>query len=347
MRPSNNAVLIGPGMVADMHARAIAASGTGVRLHGVLARTADKGRAFGDRHGAGRVYDTLADLIADPDAGFVILTTPPDARGDIIAQLAAARIPILCEKPLERDHAGAARLVDLCAATGTPFGAVLQHRMRPAAQTLMTRLHAGDLGRIGSVEVRIPWWRDQSYYDAPGRGTYDRDGGGVLITQAIHTIDLMLHLCGPVTGVQGLVATTPLHDLEAEDFAASTLRFRSGAVGSLCASTTHYPGGPEGITLNGTRGSATLSAASLVLSFQDGRTETIGASQGSGGGADPMAFTHDWHQRVIEDFAAALAANRPPAIPARAALAAHRLIDAITQSSRTGTRLTLPEETDG
>lgn len=339
-----NAVLIGLGMVAGMHARAIAEA-EGVTLYGVMARDAGKARDFAADHGAARVFSSLDQITADPLVNFVILATPPDARAEYVQALSAAHLPILTEKPLERTHANALALVEACEATATPFGALLQHRMRPAAQALRTRVQAGDLGRIGSVEMRVPWWRDQSYYDAPGRGSYARDGGGVLITQAIHTIDLMLQLCGPVAAVQGLIATTPLHDLEAEDFAAATLVFRSGAVGSLTASTTHFPGGSEEITLNGTKGSATLSAASLTYRFHDGRTEEDGKAAGSGGGADPMAFTHAWHQAVIQDFADALRQGRAPAIPARSALPAQRLIDAIARSARTGQRITLPEDT--
>ena len=216
--------------------------------------------------------------------------------------------------------------------------------MRPSSQALLARVRAGELGDIGSVELRVPWWRDQAYYDAPGRGTYDRDGGGVLITQAFHAIDMMLQLCGPVAEVQGLIATTPLHRLEAEDFASATLRFRSGTVGSLMTTTTQFPGISEEITLNGVKGSATLSAGALHYSFRDGRVEVEGGAAGSGGGADPMAFTHEWHQTVIEDFAEAVAQGRAPVISARAALPAHRLIDAISRSARMGVRLSLPED---
>ncbi len=338
------AVLIGLGMVARMHAAAIAASETGLSLFGVMARDPARARTFADSAGNPKVFSGIGEIAADPKVDFVILATPPDARKALLQTLVAAEIPVLAEKPLERTFRAAEELVEMCEAAKVPFGAVLQHRMRPAALSLARRLSEGVLGDIASVEIRVPWWRDQAYYDAPGRGTYARDGGGVLITQAIHTIDLALQLCGPVTAVQGLIANTPAHTLEAEDFAAATLQFRSGAVGSLTASTTHFPGGSEEIVLNGTRDSAVLSAASLTYHFRDGRIETEGSAGDSGGGADPMAFTHDWHQSVIEDFAEAVAKGRPPAITARSALPAQRLIDAIARSARTGTRIELPED---
>lgn len=335
-RPAN-AVLIGLGMVADMHAAAIAATGGAVRLSGVMARRVETAEAFAARHGGPPVLSSVEAVIATrPD--FVILATPPDTRHVYVAGFAEAGIPVLTEKPLARTYAEAAQLVALCEARGVPFGAVLQHRMRPAAQELTGRVAAGEIGEIASVEMRIPWWRDQSYYDAPGRGTYDRDGGGVLITQAIHTMDLMLQLCGPVEAVQAMTATTALHQLEAEDFAAAALRFRSGAVGSMVASVTHFPGGAEEIVLNGTSGSAVLAANRLVLHRHGGAPEQIGEAAGSGGGADPMAFSHDWHRDVIADFATAVATGRAPAIPARSALEVHALIDAITRSAQSGRR---------
>lgn len=338
MSVSGNIVLIGLGMVADMHARAIAASGLDIRLHGVLARRLGAAQNFADSQGgAVRVYDDLEQITRDKDVGFALLATPPDARADYVTALAGAGIPILMEKPLERDHARARALVEICEAAPVPLGVVLQHRMRPAARRLAALLAEGTLGRITTVDVRVPWWRDQGYYDAPGRGTYARDGGGVLITQAIHTIDLMLHLCGPVSKVSALTATSDLHRMEAEDFAAATLRFDNGAVGVLVASTTHYPGGAESITLNATRASACLTGDSLVVQYHDGRCARFGADAATGGGADPMAFDHAWHQAVIEDFATALHDARPPAITGRSALPAQALIDAIAAASRSGT----------
>ncbi|WP_204115295.1 Gfo/Idh/MocA family protein [Shimia biformata] len=333
----SNAVLIGLGMVADMHAAAIADTDGAVRLAGVMARRVETAKAFADRHGGPAVLTSVdAVIAAQPD--FVILATPPDARRDYVTRLAGAGIPILTEKPLARTYAEAVELVEICDARGVGFGALLQHRMRPAAQDLMARIASGQIGDIASVELRIPWWRDQSYYDVPGRGTYARDGGGVLITQAIHTLDLMLQLCGPVETVQAMTATTALHQLEAEDFAAAALRFRSGAVGSMVASVTHYPGGAEEILLNGTKGSAVLAANRLVLHRHGAEPEEIGQAAGSGGGADPMAFSHDWHRDVIADFAEAVRQDRAPAITARSALGVHALIDAITRSAASGQR---------
>lgn len=340
-----NAILIGLGMVADMHAAAIAATGGAVRLAAVHARRRDQAESFAARHGAPAVLETVDDILAVEHLDFAVLTTPPDARASFVSALAGRGLPILMEKPVARTLAEARSLVDTCAQAGVPLGIVFQHRMRPAALRLMALVTSGTLGNIASAELRVPWWRDQSYYDAPGRGTYARDGGGVLMTQAIHSLDLLAQFCGPVTEVQAMAATSRLHRMEAEDFAAAALRFRSGAVGSVMASVTHFPGGAEEINLNGTRASAQLTADRLRLFHRDGRTEEIGEAGATGGGADPMAFSHDWHRAVIEDFAEAIRTGRAPSISGRSALDVHALIEAITRSARSGRRETV-EATD-
>nr|WP_238941623.1 Gfo/Idh/MocA family oxidoreductase [Jannaschia sp. Os4] len=308
-------------MVAETHVAAV--RGAGLELAWAMGRDAAKARRLAARWGCRAVG-------APEAADFVILATPPDARADLIDACVAARLPVLSEKPLERDLPRARALVERMEAAALPFGAVLQHRMRGAARALAARLPA--LGPVRTVDLRVPWWRPQGYYDAPGRGTFARDGGGVLITQAIHALDLMLHLCGPVEAVSALTATAA-HDMEAEDFAAAALRFRSGAVGSAMASVTHYPGGTESLTINAAGGSAVLEGDRLTVTTEAG-AETLGGGGGTGGGADPLAFSHEWHQAVIADFAGALRDGRAPAIPARDALQVHALIDAVQRAGR-------------
>jgi predicted dehydrogenase len=193
------------------------------------------------------------------------------------------------------------------------------------------------------VQLAVPWWRPQSYYDVPGRGTYERDGGGVLITQAIHSLDLMLSLAGPVREVAAIAGTTGLHRMESEDFVGAGLGFVSGAIGSLLASSANFPGRTESLTLIGGKGTAILTGGELELGYQDGRRERVGESSGSGGGADPMDFPHDWHQRLIEDFLDALDEDREPACNGRQALQVHRLIDALLRSASERRHVALDE----
>lgn len=326
--------LIGTGMVAGTHVAAIKASDK-VVLKGVTARRPESAQSFANEHGV-EAYPDVAAIAADPAIDFAIIVTPPNARFDLIESLANAGIPILLEKPVARDGKEAEQVVKLCENAGVKLGIVFQHRMREASKKAAELVASGKLGALGVADINVPWWREQAYYDEPGRGTYARDGGGVLISQAIHTLDLALSLTGPVASVQAMTATSRFHTMEAEDFATVGLRFANGAVGSLVASSASFPGEAETITLHFEKASLHLGSGVLTVSWRNGETETFGASATTGGGADPMAFTHEWHQGIIEDFADAIAENRDPVVTGRAALASHALIDAITASSKAG-----------
>jgi predicted dehydrogenase len=217
------------------------------------------------------------------------------------------------------------------------LGVVLQHRFKPAAERLAALLRSGSLGAIVNCSTGIRLWRPQSYYDEPGRGTLARDGGGVLLTQGIHTLDLMLSLAGPVAKVAGYVRTTPVHRMETEDLVCAAVRFAGGAVGVIDATTAAYPGGPERIELVGTEGAATLAGTALAVAWHDGRREEIAADASPGGtGADPMAFPHDYHLGVWRDFLDAIETGRPPRVSGAEALRVHRLIDALLEAGATG-----------
>ena len=276
-------------------------------------------------------------MLDDPGVEAILVLTPPDARLGLVEAAARAGKHILAEKPLERSAAAAAELVEICERAGVTLGVVFQHRMRAGSRALADLVRSGALGALAAVQVALPWWRPQAYYDEPGRGTYARDGGGVLVTQAIHTLDLMLVGHRPRRARSPPSPAPPrLHRMEAEDFVGAGLRFAGGALGALVATTAAFPGGPESLALSFEAGSARLEGGALTVTRRDGTSEVIGAASGTGGGADPMAFPHDWHRDVIADFAEAVRAGRPPAVPGRAALAVHRLIDALARSARDG-----------
>ncbi|MEM6888605.1 MAG: Gfo/Idh/MocA family oxidoreductase [Pseudomonadota bacterium] len=327
-------------MVADTHLAAIA-DAEGLSLAGVLGRVADKTTAFAHKATAllghpVTAYADIAAVAADPSVDFAIVATPPDARLEITRSLAVAGKPILMEKPMERTHAGALQLATLCKVRSVPLGVCLQHRVRAASTALKALVDTGALGEIFAVDIRVPWWRDQSYYAVPGRGSYARDGGGVVITQAIHTLDLALWLAGPVASVQALSTTTPLHQLEAEDWAGALLRFENGATGAFLATTAAFPGSAESLALQGTKAHARLEGDLLGVSYLDGRQEHTGAATETGGGADPMAFSHGWHQSIIEDFMRCVQTGGTPLASAASALQTHALIDAIARAAASG-----------
>ena len=337
------AALIGVGMVADMHALSLR-DAKGLELAGVCGSLPASGKDYAARlaseHGTQcRAYGSARAIADDPEVRFVIVATPPHVRLDLIRMLVEAGKPVLLEKPIERTLKGAQAVVAACEGR-VPLGMLFQHRAAQASRIMAEKLP--ELGDLHAVEISAPWWRDQSYYDEPGRGTYARDGGGVMMTQAIHVMDLALSLTGPVTAVQAFARTSKAHRMEAEDFISAGLEFENGAVGSLLASTASFPGRSESITLHGAGGSAVLSRGELVLSWRDGSSETLGTAAKTGAGADPMAFSHGLHQAVIEDFARAVQTGRAPLCSGKEGLKVHALIDALTRSSAEQTRIEVP-----
>jgi predicted dehydrogenase len=335
-KPIANLAVIGLGMATKPHLDALAELRGKVNVTGVFNRTRAKADAVSEAFGF-PVFDSIDAIAADPHTDGVIIATPPNQRAEIVTKMAAAGKHILMEKPVERTLQAAQNIVTECETKGVTLGIVFQHRLRQASLRLRELIDQGALGDLALVRAEIPWWRDQAYYDVAGRGTYTRDGGGVLISQAIHVMDLMLSLTGPAKSVQALTATTRMHDMEAEDFATAGIVFVNGAVGSVVATTATYPGEQERLVLDGTKATAVLNGGQLTVTWHDGRTETTGDISGTGGGADPMAFPCDWHRDVIEDFARAIRGKRQPSITGREALRVHALIDAMTRSSATHT----------
>lgn len=333
-----NAVIVGTGMVSATHLAAVADLSEKVKLVGVLSRSTDNAQVFAEKAKqrlgyAIKVYASSQEVAADKAVDFAIVLTPPNARHEIVSDLAKAGKSILMEKPVERDSQASAELAQICETNAVALGIVFQHRMRASSQRLLNLIKQNTFGKMCIVEAKIPWWREQSYYDAPGRGTYERDGGGVLISQAIHSLDLMLSLTGAVSEVQAMASTTSLHNMESEDYVTAGLKFCNGSVGSLIASTASYPGMSDSLSFQFEKAAVTLQSGKLIIEWRDGRKEVFGEDSATGGGSDPMAFTHDWHTAVIENFVDALNSHVDPIVTGREALQVHQLIDAIINSS--------------
>ena len=316
--------VIGTGMAATPHAKALNDLRDHIDLRGVFSRNAEKCKTFASRFELPFIKN-IEDLINDPKLDIIIIITPPNQRLKLV----------------QRSSAKAKMIVNLCKEKNVKLGIVFQHRFRESSQKLKKLILSHSLGSIFTVQVQVPWWRDQSYYDEPGRGSYERDGGGVLISQAIHTLDLMLSLTGPVSEVQALSSTSQFHKMESEDFVAGGLKFKSGASGSIFASTSSFPGNAESITLNCEKASAHLQSGVLTIKWLDGRTEKFGETSGTGGGADPMAFPHDWHRDLIDNFVKSVQNKYNSLISGEEALNVHELIDALIESSNKGKLITI------
>ena len=198
-------------------------------------------------------------------------------------------------------------------------------------------LRAGELGKIVSCSTVIRLWRPQSYYDVEGRGTKARDGGGVLITQGIHTLDLMLSLAGRWPKCAAMRRHRACTAWRPRIWSPRRCRYENGAFGTIDATTAAYPGFAERIEIIGEKATASLAGSDLTVAHHDGRVTELKTEFGAGGtGADPMAFPHDWHRSAIADFLDALDHKREPTVSGREALKVHRLIDALLEAGRSG-----------
>lgn len=332
----HNVALIGLGMAVGPHAKSLLDLNDRVSVAAAYSPSPERRDGFAAQYPFPKDGD-LDRILKDRLINAVAILTPPNTHLELVERAAAAGKHILLEKPLDITTARAEQLVGICERAGVMLAVTLQHRFRPAAERLAAVLDAGRLGKIVNCSTTIRVWRPQSYYEQAGRGTFARDGGGVLLTQGIHTLDLMLSLTGPVAEVRGYAATTPVHRMETEDMVAAAVRFENGALGVIDATTTAYPGFSERIELIGTKGTAVFTGSALLVQCHDGSAERIEPDGTAGGtGADPMAFPHDWHRGVWTDFLDAIEERRAPRISGAEGLRVHRLIDALLEAARSG-----------
>ena len=320
--------IIGLGMAVTPHMlalRDLEAAGR-VRIIGGFAPSSARRDAFAARWAA-PVFDSLDALLGTPSLDLVLILAPPGEHLPIAERAAAAGKHMIVEKPLERSVARAEDLAAVAEHAGVRAAVCFQHRFRPGALEFAQRLRAGDLGTPLSASASIRWWRDASYFAQPGRGTMARDGGGVLLTQAIHTMDLLLHLMGPVRDVAGFARNSGLRAIDTEDIAAAAIRFGNGALGVIDATSVARPGFAERIEIAGTKASALLIGNRLEWYAGDGPPEVIDPGSGTGGGADPMAFDHGPHRALIAEMLDAIDEGRAPSNDARSALHVQRLIE--------------------
>lgn len=326
--------IVGLGMAVKPHALSLRDLADRVEVAGAFAPSAERRTAFAASYSFPTV-DALDRLLDDKSVDCMMLLTPPWTHTALVQRCVAAGKHVLLEKPLDADGPRAAALVEACERAGLALAVVLQHRFRPAALELARLLREDRLGKILSASASIRWWRAPEYFAQPGRGTFARDAGGVLLTQAIHTLDLLLHLVGPAREVMAYAETSPLREIDTEDIVAGIVRYENGASGVIDATTVAYPGYPERIEIAGSRGSARLEVENLVVNLMDGQTVTRSGASAGGGGADPMAFSHEHHRGVLAEFLDALDQQRAPMHSGRSALKVQRLIGALLAASRT------------
>ena len=342
--------IVGCGVIAPTHARAVAALSN---AHLVAVTDVDQGKAkaLADEHGA--AWDAgLGALLARPDIDVVSVCVPSGLHAEVGVQAAQAGKHLVIEKPIDVTVAAADRLLGAAAAAGVELTVISQHRFDAGVRRLRELIQAGRLGRLTLGEAAVKWYRSQDYYDSGDwRGTWALDGGGALINQGIHYLDLLCWIMGPVAQVTALCATQA-HEVEVEDVALAFLRFQSGAVGLVQAATAVYPGFPERLEISGTGGTVVIEAGAIRSSeLTDERGEvgaygaaasTAAAAAGPGAtaAADPAAVADEAHRAQLADFLAALDHGGEPLVTGEQARADLAVIRAVYDSARLGQPVT-------
>ena len=325
--------LVGLGPAALPHLRSLQDLNDRIELRYAFARDPRVDR-IQPYTGPVRLTDSLELILQDHEVQAVIVATPPSTHLEICERCFAAGKHVLLEKPIELNLERATRLLELATLAGLQLGVVLQHRFRQASQVLQKLLMDGRLGEIQAASVRVPWWRSQAYYNEPGRGTFARDGSGVLLTQAIHTLDLFRALVGVQSVKSAVVRQTQLHQMETEDHVSALLVLGNGAPGDLMATTAMYPGFSETIDIIGTLGTARLTGGNLQVHFLEGAPVTISSEGGTGSGANPMDFSHEPHRELITDFMQAISEKRAPSVSGAEALKTQALIGELLRAGQ-------------
>ena len=335
--------IVGAGVGGGIHARALQDVGE-AHLVAVVDTDKDRGRQFAEKWSSDHYYSDLEQTLGDKHVDVVHLCAPPFMHREQAARCAQAGKHVLIEKPLARTVAEADAIISACEAGGVKLGAIFQHRFMPLPRKVKTALEEGRLGKLYLGDAYVKWYRGDEYYKGGGwRATRDLEGGGTLINQTIHSIDLLQWLMGPVADVTGRTATVG-HQIETEDVGLALLGFRNGTLGVIEGSTATYPGFPERIEIHGKNGSVVLNEGKNQLEWHlRGEEPSIeGAAAEDGYARDLSAVSAEGHAAQFRDFYAAIREGRRPAIDGAEGRKALEIIEAVYRSSELGQKVTLP-----
>jgi UDP-N-acetyl-2-amino-2-deoxyglucuronate dehydrogenase len=325
--------IIGTGAISSKHA--LAYHNIGFEIAACTNHTAFKGTAFAASHGAEYVA-TVEELCAHSRVDYVDLCTMPDFRLPVLELCAQNGKHLLVQKPMAIDLVTAREMVSIATGARIQLGVVSQHRFDDSTLFLERAVHEGRLGRILQADAYVKWYRSPEYYGRPIKGSWSVEGGGSLITQAIHQVDLLLYLVGPVTHVYGEWQLGALHQIESEDIVNAVLRYANGATGVVQASTAFWPGYPERIEIHGTKGSAVVTGDKLTTwdVKDDGGEPAPIEAQVASGASDPMAISIVPFERQFLDFAEACLQGGPPSCSGEDGYRALELVTSIYDSCR-------------
>lgn len=326
--------LIGGGNITETHARAARAI-SGAEITAIFGTNPKKIAVLCQKYG-GKPYQTFDEFLAHRPIDLVVIGSPSGLHAT--HGIAAARhgFHVLTEKPIEINTQRADELIEAAENSGVKLGVIFQDRVKPGVRQLKEWVSAGMLGKILLVDARVKWYRPPEYYgQSRWRGTLALDGGGALINQAVHTVDLLLWLLGDVVRVQSRTATV-LQAIEAEDTAVAILEFASGALGVLQATTAAYPGYPRRVEITGSEGTVILEQDSILSAHFRGASAGFSAiTQPDENRSASSAVVSDFrgHQALLEDFLHAVKHNTTPICDGRDGRRSVALIRAIYRAA--------------
>ena len=341
--------IIGCGMIANFHSKAI-----GELRDGKLVACFDTFQAAADKLSAAtgcKAYYDLDAMLADPKVDVVTICTPSGAHMEPGVAAAKAGKHVIVEKPLEVTLSRCDKLIDACSKAGVKLATIFPSRFHESSQLMKQAIDKGRFGKLTIGDAYVKWFRTQQYYDSGAwRGTWKLDGGGALMNQAIHSVDLLAWLMGPVAEINAVSATLAHERIEVEDVAMATVRFANGALGVIEATTAAYPGALKRIEIHGSEGSAVLEEEDIkswqfakttkqdtaLMERMQGRTKT------GGGAADPSAIGHHGHMLLFKDVLQAIRKGTKPAIDGHEGRRSVEIILAIYKAAEIGKTVKLP-----
>ncbi len=336
-----NFAVIGCGVIAQTHAKVFERIGDAdCVLYACCDIVPEKADAYAAAHGVSRVYYDDESVYRDGNIDVVCVCVPSGAHGAVCMAAARAGKHMICEKPMEITPARIAEVIRVVRECGVKMQNIFQRRMMPVAIAVRDAVRAGKFGRVCLADAQLKYYRDQAYYNSAGwRGTWELDGGGALMNQGVHGVDLILWMIGGEIDTLYGRAETIARDIAVEDTAAALIRMKDGALCVIEGATTAYPGYSTTFSIHGEKGSVIFNDEGILAwNFLDPEDAPARPAPGIGvgGSKSNVDITIDGHVRLFLDMAAAIRENREPMIPPEDAMQAVKVISGIYESTRRG-----------
>jgi UDP-N-acetyl-2-amino-2-deoxyglucuronate dehydrogenase len=337
--------ILGGGNISETHARA-ARDTDGVEIAAIYGQNQEKAARLSERFG-GKACGSLQEFLEHKPLEVVMIGSPSGLHAEQGIAAARSGLHVLVEKPLDVTTERADALISECARAGVKLGVFFQDRVAPDIRRLKDLIADGTLGRPILISGRVKWYRPPEYYSGSRwRGVAALDGGGALMNQGVHTVDLLLWLMGDVRCVSAM-SITALHDIEVEDTVVATLEFRNGAIGTLEAATSVYPGYPRRLELTGSEGTIILEQDRIVAAdLRNAQADLADLVRPTTEPPNPSATSPvvsdiRGHKELLKDFLRAIETNGRPVCDGVEGRRSVELVEAIYESARAGNSITL------